>query len=378
MPGTAGSPRSWSAVTGVAGWVVPGFEPVREAFDDVVQAQWGTGAALAAWHDGRWVASLYGGWADAARARPWSSDTLVMPYSVTKPFPALCALILVERGLLDLDAPVQRYWPGVRARVSVRQVLSHQAGLVALDQPRATELFYDWAGMCLALEQQAPQWEPGTAHGESALFYGHLAGELVRRVDGRSLGRFLREEVCGPLGLDFAIGLTESEQYRVADFTGLDGSFRGGVASERSELYRRAVSNPPGAFDPAVVNGSRWRASQVPAVNGHGTAEAVAGLYVALLRGELLSPELRKDFSTAHCSGPDAVMGSHTSWGLGVAIEDDGFGMGGTGGSVGWASPAGGYAFAFLTGQMGTHERSLLLENALRACIGMAPLPEDD
>jgi CubicO group peptidase (beta-lactamase class C family) len=358
----------------IEGTVASGFEPVQDAFAEVVAAQPDSGASLAAWHDGRWVASLYGGWADSARTRPWMADSLVMPYSVTKPFAAVCALMLVDRDLLALDAPMQRYWPQLRAATTVRQVLSHQAGLVVLDDPQPTDLFYDWAAMCAALERQEPCWEPGTAHGESALFFGHLVGELVRRIDGRSLGRFLHEEVCGPRGLDFLIGLHDTAQDRAVDLTGLDDGFRTELTAGRSALYQQAMGNPPGALDPDVVNGTRWRSSQVPAVNGHGTAESVAGFYAALLTGDLLSPTVLAELATSHCSGPDAVMGSNSSWGLGVGADEDGFGMGGTGGSVGWASTQGGYAFAFLTGHVGNHDRADLLEQVLRQCLNLPPL----
>jgi CubicO group peptidase (beta-lactamase class C family) len=362
-------------MTLVEGEVAPGFETVRDAFGHVVSEQDGTGAAMAAWHDGRWVARLHGGYADAAHTRPWRLDSIVMPYSVTKPFAAVCLLMLVDRGLVDLDEPMQTYWPELVAPATVRQVLSHQAGIVALDDPLPTEAFYDWDRMCSALAAQEPQWQPGERHGESALFYGHLVGEVVRRIDGRSLGQFLHEEVCGPLGLDFAVGLTASEQARVVELTGLaDESFRRRVLAARTPLYERAANNPPGAWDPAVVNSPAWRAAEVPAINGHGTARAVCGLYVALLDSTLLSRPLLEEMTTTHCSGIDAVMGAETSWGLGVAVDADGFGMGGTGGNLGWTSQEGGYAYAFVTGTVDTHDRSDIVENALRACLGLPPL----
>ncbi|HYJ67718.1 MAG TPA: serine hydrolase domain-containing protein [Nocardioidaceae bacterium] len=357
------------------GEVASGFEPVRDAFRQVVSEQHGTGAAMAAWHDGRWVAQVHGGYSDAARTRPWRPDSIVMPYSVTKPFAAACLLVLVDRGLVNLDEPMQTYWPEFVTPATVRQVLSHQAGIVALDDPLPTEAFYDWHQMCGSLAAQQPQWQPGERHGESALFYGHLVGEVVRRVDGRSLGRFLREEICGPLGLDFAVGLAATEQARAVELTGLDDeTFRRQVLGNRTPLYERAANNPPGVWNPAVVNSPAWRAAEIPAVNGHGTARAVCGLYVALLDSTLISRPLRTEMATAHCSGVDAVMGAETSWGLGVAVDTDGFGMGGTGGSFGGASLQGGYAYAFVTGTIGTHDRSDLVENALRACLGIPPL----
>jgi CubicO group peptidase (beta-lactamase class C family) len=358
----------------VQGLVDPRFEPVREAFAALVGRLAGTGAAVAVWYDGAWVVDLWGGWADMASRLPWQPDSIVQPYSVSKPFAAMCALALIDRRRLELDAAVQRYWPEFRAAVTVRQLLSHQAGVVALDRPAPTEVFYDWDRLCTLLAEQEPAWAPGSAHGESALFLGHLVGELVRRVDGRSLGRFLRDEICGPLELDFAVGLDRTQQARVVDLTGLDERFRLNSESGRPELYRRAIGNPPGALDPGVVNSPAWRAAEVPAVNGHGTARGVAGLYAALLQGHVLSPGLIDEATTAQCSGRDAVSGHDNAFGLGFAVDEDGFGMGGLGGSVGWASRAGGYAFGFVTGTLGSGEQSTVLENAVRSCIGLPPL----
>ena len=227
----------------VHGSVARPFSRVREAFADVLAGQPGTGASFAVWHGGTWVVDLWGGYADAGHTRPWQRDTLVMPYSATKPFAALCVLTLVDRGLVDLDAPMRRYWPQLRAEASVRDVLSHRAGVVVLDEAAPEEAFYDWGLMCSLLARQEPAWAPGTAQGESALFYGHLLGQVVRRVDGRSVGRFLREEICGPHDLDFHIGLGDADLARVADLTGFDAGFR---ASQEAapELYRRAITNP--------------------------------------------------------------------------------------------------------------------------------------
>jgi CubicO group peptidase (beta-lactamase class C family) len=355
------------------GVTAQGLEPVRDAFAGVLAAQTGTGAAVAIWRDGELVVDLWGGTADTA-GRPWRRDSIAQPYSVGKPFAALPALLLVDRGLLDLDAPARRYWPQLRAGATVRELLSHQAGVVALDEKADTAAFYDWDRMCALLAAQEPAWPPGTAHGESALFYGHLVGELVRRVDGRTPGRFLREEVCGPLGLDFAFGLTPAERARAVELTGLTGEFRRGMLAGRPPLYARAIANPPGAQDPAVVNGAAWRAAEVPAVNGHGTARAMAGLYAALLSGTLLSPGLLADATTAQSRGTDRVFGHENAWGLGFAIDGDGYGMGGLGGS--YAGAIDGYAIGFVTGTMGGHDRVDRVENAFRACVGLPPLPD--
>jgi CubicO group peptidase (beta-lactamase class C family) len=357
----------------VDGHVDARFDPVRQCFTEVVAKQTGTGAAFAAWCDGRLVADLWGGHADLARSRPWEASSLVQPYSVSKPFAAVCALRLVQAGRLDLDAPVQRYWPQFRAPATVRHVLSHQAGVVALDRPAPTELFYDWDRLCTLLAAQKPYWEPGTAHGESALFYGHLVGELVRRVDGRGVGRFLHEEVCGPPGLDFAFGLSSSQQARTVDLTGLDDAFRAGHAAGRPSLYQRATTNPPGAQDSSVVNGAAWRAAEIPAVNGHGTARAVADFYHALATDRLLSPGLLAEAVSPQCAGPDRVFGHDNAWGLGFGITDDGYGMGGLGGSYGGTCTTGGYTIGFVTGTVGSIDRVEALESTLRTCLGLPP-----
>jgi CubicO group peptidase (beta-lactamase class C family) len=320
------------------------------------------------------VVDLWGGTADAAGSKLWQRNSIVQPYSVSKPFAAMCALLLVDRGLLDLDASVQRYWPEFRAPATIRQILSHQAGVVAIDQPVPTETFYDWNHLSRLLAAQVPAWPPGTAHGESALFFGHLVGEPVRRIDGRSLGQFLRSEICRPLGLDFEIGLSQADQQRAVDLTGLDDRFRAANAASRPSLYLQAMGNPPGAQEATVVNEARWRAAEVPAINGHGTARSVAGLYVALLEKELLSPDLIREATKAQSTGPDVVFGGEKSWGLGFTVDSSGFGMGGLGGSVGWACPEGRYAFAFVTGSMGTHDRATVLENAVREGIGLPPV----
>lgn len=356
----------------VHGTTAPGFETVGDAFAAALAGQGGAGACFAAWHDGRWVVDVWGGYADAGRSQPWARDTLVMPYSVTKPFAAVCALLLVQRGALDLDAPVQRSWPEMQAQTTARQVLAHRSGHVVIDEPMPAEAWQQWDRLCAALARQRPAWPPGTAQGESALFYGHLVGELVRRVDGRSLGAFLRAEVTGPHALDFHVGLSAAEQVRAADLTGFGDDLRATLTSGPS-LLQAALTNPAGAFDPEVVNSEAWRAAEVPAVNGHGTARAVAGLYVALHQGALLEPELVAEMTRPHPAEVDLVMGGEPrAWGLGVAVEDDGWGMGGTGGSTGWWCSEGAYAAAYLTSHVGDHGPATAVEDALRDCLGLS------
>jgi CubicO group peptidase (beta-lactamase class C family) len=348
------------------------FRPVADRFAAILASQPGSGAALCVSCEGRVVMDVWGGSADAGGLFAWGRDSIVQPYSVGKPLAAVCALMLIDAGRLDLDAPVQRYWPEFRAPATVRQVLCHQAGVVLIEEPVETGAFYDWDRLCSLLARQEPAWDPGHGVGESALFYGHLVGELVRRVDRRSIGRFLWEQVCGPLELDFRFGLSAADQARAVELTGLDEEFRERNASGRPELYERAVSNPPGAQDASVVNGEAWRAAEIPAVNGHGTARALVGFYDSLGAGRLVSRDLLAEATRSQGSGPDLVMGGEVSWGMGFGIDETGFGMGGLGGSYAGVSRDGGYALAFVTASMGSHDRVEDLDQALRRCLGLA------
>ena len=186
----------------------------------------------------------------------------------------------------------------------------------------------------------------------------------------------MREEVCGPLGLDFAFGLSPEEQARAVELTGLDEDFARENMAGKPEIYPQAIGNPPGARDGAVVNSAAWRAAEIPSINGHGTARGAAGLYAALLQGELLSPDLLAEATRAQCSGIDRVFGHDVSWSLGFSVDEDGYGMGGTGGSFAAASTVGGYAIAFVTGSMGNHDRAATIENTFRECLGLAPLED--
>ena len=349
--------------------MAPGLEPVRDAFAGVLEAD-PAGAALAVDVGGELVVDLWDGRRDAARGLQWEHDTLAHSYSVTKPFAAVALLLLVDRGAIGLDEPVATYWPGFaaggKARIPVRWLLTHQAGLEVLPGPRRPPgLLLDWGRFCEALAAARPSWEPGTRHGEHALTFGHLVGEVVRRADGRTVGRLLREELPW---LDFRIGLTPEEQARCADVVGVS------PALAPDDRWRRVLSNPPGALDPAVVNGAAYRAAQVPAVNGHGTARAVARFYGALLRGGLLSEALREQALSPQATGVDEVIGRRLSWGLGLQVDEDGFGMGGLGGSIGLASRTGGYGMGFLPAHMSGHCRAERLERVLRECLGVPPL----
>jgi CubicO group peptidase (beta-lactamase class C family) len=349
----------------IEGHVEPGFEGVREAFARCFDELGETGAGFAATVGGRVVADLRGG-------DGFGPASLVHVYSVSKPLAAFCVLVLADRGALGLDDPVARHWPEFaqagKERVTVRQLLSHQAGLVALREPQPPALLLDWDGVCAALAAEAPWWEPGTGHAEHALFYGHLCGELVRRVDGRSLGTFWREEVAGPWALDVHFGLGPDELARTLDL-------RGGFEPPRSELYRQAIDNPPGPRDLEIVNGEAWRRAEIPAVNGHATAAGLARFFTGLVAGgeldgvRLVAPGTVAAMGAGELTAHDALLEEEVTWGLGVWVDHDGFGMGGLGGSLAMCDPDLGLAEAYVTRQMGTHDRSIALDEALRAAL---------
>lgn len=348
--------------SGPEGWCDARFTPVRDVFAGLLASGAETGAALAAFVEGRLVVDLWGG--DDGEGRPWRQDTLVHTWSVTKPFAAAAVLRLVEAGQLGLDDPVARHWPEFAAAgketTTLRHLLSHQAGLPAFDAPQPLDVLLDPARGAALLAAQPPAWPPGTAHGEHALTYGLLLGELVRRVDGRTLGRVLAAEVCVPLGLDFAVGLDAAAQARCARIT----PWKVAVPDWP------ALVNPPGALDPSVVNSPAWRAAEVAAVNGHGTARAVAGFYSGLLTGtSALSPATVAELTAVQCSGPDRVLGRDVAWGLGPQLDEHEFGHGGIGGSWGGANTAHGYAMGYLTRRMADHDRVEAVERVLACCL---------
>lgn len=340
----------------ISGFVAPGFEPVRAAFALDPRG----GSALAVIQRGEVVVDLREGWRDLARTTLWDTETLVNVYSVGKPVIAVAVLILVERGLIALDDPVARHWASFRADTTVRQVLSHTSGLATFVVPRPAEAWAEWDLLCADLAAAEPEWPPGTVAAEHALTYGHLLGELVRRVDGRPPARFVAEEIAGPYGLDLGFGLGPAAVARCADleYDAPDWPVRN--TGEPGSLRARAVANPAGARDLAVVNSDLWRTATVPAVNLHATAMSLARFYRNLLDGDLPNPAI------AQFEGVDRFIGSNTVWGLGVQFEPDGtWGMGGLGGNAGWADPVRGQAIAYVTRRLGDYAAVDRIETAL-------------
>jgi CubicO group peptidase (beta-lactamase class C family) len=347
------------------GEVAPGFEPVRDAFARTFDELGELGAGVAVEIEGRMVVDLWGG-------EGWGRDTLVHVFSVTKPIAAYCALLLLDRGALELDAPVARYWPEYaqagKERTTVRHLLSHQAGLPALRAPVSLEDVLDWDRAVALLAAEPPEWEPGTRHGEHVLFFGHLVGELVRRVDGRSVGTFWREEVAEPWGLDFHIGVPEAEQGRIAALLDPGGRWAAESLASAHPLYRRAIDNPPALRRLDVLNSAGWRAAEIPAVNGHGTARALARFYGALATGE--GPESLAEALTPQAQGRDLILDDEVTWGLGFGLYDGEFGMGGIGGSVAFANAERRLGFGYVTRRMADHARSEAVERALLDVLG--------
>jgi CubicO group peptidase (beta-lactamase class C family) len=228
------------------------FRAVREAFAGNFARHGEVGAAVAVIVDGKPVVDLWAGYANAARTRRWTRDTIVNVASATKGPTAICAHRLADRGLLDLEAPVATYWPEFaqagKAGIPVHLLLSHRAGLPAIETPLPTEALYDWGAMTCALAAQPPWWEPGSRHGYHAFTFGWLVGEVVRRITGRSLGSYWREEVAGPLGLDCHIGLAAGHDTRVAEFIPIppgEPDLEAELIKNAGPMTQKALNNPP-------------------------------------------------------------------------------------------------------------------------------------
>ncbi len=354
---------------GVEGTCDQRFAAVRDAFAAGFADGHELGASLAVEVEGMVVADLWGGHADAARSQPWRRDTIACVFSCTKGLAALALLGLVDRGTIDLDAPVARYWPEFaaagKAELPVRWLLTHEAGLSAISREMPFGSLSDWDAMVDALAVQEPWWEPGTAHGYHGVTFGHLVGEVVRRADGRTIGQVLAEDVTGPLGVDCFLGLPASEDARTADMT---IELVPGAATFFShwgpdDLGPKSFGNPPDCNLVDHTNTRAFRAAEIPAANAHSNARGLARVYAALGAGDVLSPALTAEAGRAHVSGDDLVMGLPTRFGLGFEITmpeaefsfgpgTRTFGHNGSGGSLGFLDPDAGVAFGYVMNKM--------------------------
>jgi CubicO group peptidase (beta-lactamase class C family) len=386
----------------IGGDTTAGFEIVREAFAENLKGDDEVGAAVAVYLHGRKVVDLWGGIADPGQARMWERDTLQVVYSTTKAVTATCALLLAQRGELDLDAPVAEHWPEFAAngkgRIPVRWLLTHQAGLPAIDHPISPAEAIAWEPMVTALAAQRPFWEPGTEHGYHGLTFGWLVGEVVRRVSGRSLGTFLAEEIAAPLGLDLWIGLPKSEQHRVSRIIASPPDFEA-LSRIDPDTLPEAVRDVMAAYaDPTSLTVRSLRAvtpgldhndpdeqcAEMPSTNGICTARALARFYAALI-GEvdghrILEPDVLAAATTQQASGMDRILRVPVRIGTGFGLptpdtfwySPSAFGFPGLGGSLGFADSATGLAFGYVMNNIkeGTPDlRATALVDAVRTAM---------
>ncbi len=315
--------------TALGGTCSARFDPLRELFAAKLESGEDLGASLVVDIDGEVVVDLWGGWADEARSVPWTENTITCVFSTTKTMTALAALVLVDRGELDLDANVASYWPEFAARgkagIKVRQLLSHTSGVSGWDQPVSNDDVYDWDKSTAMLAAQAPWWEPGTASGYHGLTFGHLIGEVIRRITGKRLGEFFAAEVAGPLDADFHIGLPPSEFPRVAnvvppllppnDLTQIDPN---------SVAFKTFIGQENKAENSWT---ERWRRADIGAANGHGNARSVARIQSAVACGgevdgvRLLSPKTINRLFEVQSNAVDLVLDIPLKIGVGYGLH---------------------------------------------------------
>lgn len=357
----------------IAGYCHDRFAPVKDAFVENMAAddpEFGReiGACVSVVIDGQTVVDLWGGFKDAARTSPWGRETITCMMSVTKASASLCCHMLCDRGAIDLAERVAAYWPEFaangKAEITVRTLLSHQAALLFADAAPPGSL---WQADIVerALEQQAPEWEPGTAGAYHSFTYGPLVGALVRRVSGRTIGQFFRDEIAAPLRLDFQIGLNDNEIARCADFIETAGtpSLEGIKRDETSPLYRAWRPMPAGED----FNSDNWRRKEFASANGHGNARAIALLYGVLARGgeidgvRILSQSTIDDVIGLHWDGQDRMTNRHFRFGAGFMLScppmplgghQRNFGHFGIGGALGFADPERKLGFGYCGNRM--------------------------
>jgi CubicO group peptidase (beta-lactamase class C family) len=306
------------------------FARVRDAFEANFTERGDVGACFAVTLEGEYVVDLWGGYQDAARSRPWVEDTIINVYSTTKTMTFLCALMLADRGELNLDAPVADYWPefaaGGKEQVLVKHLLSHSAGLPGFSRNLSSEELYDWDLCCADLAAQSPWWTPGSQSGYHAITQGYLIGELVKRITGRSLGTYFRDEIARPLDADFHIGVDPRDFPRIADLI---------EAVETAPILEADPESIPGRVfgglesTPESTASAGWRQAEIPAANGHGNARSVVRAQTPLANGgkafgvELLSAAGCARALEPQTDGQDLVLGLPIRFAMGYALPTD-------------------------------------------------------
>ncbi len=367
------------------------FTVMRDLLTASLDAGTDLGASVAVVFDDELVVDIWGGWADAAGTVPWDRDTITNVWSTTKTMTALCALMLVDAGQLDLDAAVSRYWPefgaaGKEGTVLLRHLLGHTSGLPGWSEPVVIEDLYDWEKATGLLAAQEPWWEPGTVSGYHALTQGYLVGEVIRRVTGQSVGAFFREQVAGPLGADFHIGLDPADFGRVSNVVPPPPA---DAVGEISETALRVLANP--LFEVAVAWTEPWRRAEIPAANGHGNARSVAVVQSVIANGgeargvRLLSEEGCARILAEQAYGTDLVLGLPIRFGVGyglpspelpIATDHRACFWGGFGGSVIVNDMDAHLTVAYMMNKMGTgligDERGIGLVLAAQAALATA------
>ncbi|MBV9212161.1 MAG: beta-lactamase family protein [Actinobacteria bacterium] len=386
----------------LGGDVAPGFGPVADEFRRNFRDRGELGAACAVYLAGEKVVDLWGGYRDRAERSPWAEDTLVIVYSTSKGLSAATVALAHSRGYIDYDERVSAYWPEFaqngKERITVRQLLAHQGGLCAIDEPLDAAILGDLDRVAAAIAKQRPAWEPGTRQGYHALSLGFYEGELMRRVDPRhrSLGRFFAEEIAGPLGVEFYFGLPDEipddrvaqvRAYRRAEvLLHMDVMPRGMVLGfvRRGSLTYRAFGNPR-LRGPADLAARRFLAVELPAATGVGAPRAVAAVYGELATGgqavgyaDATLDELSAPPSTPSGGAHDLVLRVETAFSLGFlrpsplfrfGATDRAYGHTGAGGSFGFADPDLGLGFAYAPNRLGFHLRDDPREKALRDAV---------
>jgi CubicO group peptidase (beta-lactamase class C family) len=304
------------------------FEAVRGALARNLDSGAELGASLVVDIDGDIVVDMWGGFCDLDRTVPWTEHTITNVWSSTKTVTSLAALMLADRGELDIDAPVARYWPEFAAQgkqdVLVRQLMSHSSGVSGLDQPAVADDLYDWETATSRLAAQAPWWPPGTASGYHALNYGHLVGEVVRRISGKTLKQFVAEEIAGPLSADFQIGAAEGDWGRIADVVPPPPLPFDFAALDPASPAVRTLTGPAVTAD--VANTPGWRRADIGAANGHGNARSVARIMSVLSRGgevdgvRLLGQDTIETIFKEQTDGIDLVLGVPLRFGIGYGL----------------------------------------------------------
>ncbi len=306
------------------------FSHMREILAANLDSEEDLGASVAVTLNGETVVDMWGGWADSAQTTPWTEHTITNVWSTTKTMTSLAALVLAERGELDVHAPVSKYWPEFAANgkslVKVRHLMSHTSGVSAWAQPVAIEDMYDWEKSTAMLAAQPLWWEPGTASGYHAFNQGHLVGEVIRRITGKQLGRFFADEVAGPLRADFHIGLPAEHDHRVSDIIPPPPLPFDLAAMDPESVAFKTFTGP--APDPRMALTTAWRRADVGAANGHGNARSVARLQSLVADGgtfdgvRLLSPETINLIFEEQANGIDLAIGVPLRFGIGYGLPE--------------------------------------------------------